>query len=217
MNKLIIEKILLFLAGGLAGGFGAGMIINSKWEKKYEAEISEIRKAAKEGYHEGKKAKVRDVRDDDSSDISEEDYAASAEVASTILQRANDAKNKEDVQSILERKGYVNYSRTPEPERNEVPEEEEYVPEEDDIEIIAPEEFGELRDYEQETLYYLRGNILVDDEGHPVEDVGKYVSYEALNEFGAYGEADSVYVRNHNLKMDIGIFQRDETLANFSG
>ena len=212
MNKVLIEKILLFLAGGGVGAFVTGMIIKTKFEKELDKQVEEIRDAIEKGYEEVKNRPPFEPDDD-------EDIELPKRVAEKILKSSEEAKNKEDVQTILERKGYVNYSRpNEEPIRNQIPEDEEvFVPEEDNIEIIAPEEYGEMRDYDQETLYYLRDKILVDTQGHVIENIGDYIGHDALNEFGAFGEADSVYVRNHRNEMDIAVYLRDETLKDFSG
>ena len=217
MNRMIFEKILLFLAGGAVGGFTVGMIMKSKYEKiidEKDEEIDEVAEIYRKRYED---LKQYGKNSDPDSDDAEEDLELPKEVANSILEQSAKAKNKEDIQKIVEKKGYFDYSKLQnEPERN--PEIiDEYEPEEEDIVVISPDEFGELRDYEQQTLYYLRDKMLVDDEGHVVEDIGKWVSYEALDEFGAYGEADSVYVRNNHFKTDIEIFLRDETLATFSG
>ena len=213
MNKVLMEKILLFLAGGGIGAFVSGMFVKAKYEKTIDKQIEEIRIAIEKGYEESLN------RPPFEADEEMEDEELPKEVAEKIMKASNDSKNKEDMHKILERKGYVNYSgiSSKEPERNPLPEDfEEFVPEEEEIEIIAPEEYGELRDYDQETLYYLRDKILVDSQGNVIENVGEYIGHDALNEFGAYGEADSVYVRNHHNQMDVAVYLRDETLKDFS-
>ena len=214
MNKSLIEKILLFLAGGGVGTLATIFIMKPRFEKELDKQVAEIRDAIEKGYKEGKKNTPPFDPDN------EDEIEMLQELSNKIVKTANEAKNKENVREILEKKGYVNYSRTnDEPTRNPVPDDEEvYVPENEDIEIIAPEEFGEKIGYELETLYYLRDKMLVDDQGNVIENPGEYIGHDALHEFGAYGEPDSVYVRNHRNKMDVEIFLREnETLANFSG
>ena len=214
MNKTLIEKILLFLAGNGTGAFAVWMILKKKYDKELDKEVQQIRESIEKGYEEGHKKEELPFDPDEE----EEDMELPKEVAEKIVKASNDSKNKEDLNKIVERHGYVNYSKpNEEPTRNQVPEDfEEFVPEEDEIEIIAPEEYGELSDYDQETLYYLRDKILVDTQGHVIENIGGYIGHDALNEFGAYGEADSVYVRNHHNQMDVAIYLRDETLRDFS-
>lgn len=214
MNEMLIKKLLLFLAGGASGGLAVWMILKKKYENTMAREVEEIRKDIEKGYYEGRKDRLPF-----DPDIEENDIEIAKKVSEKILQYADDAKNKDNVRNILERKGYVNYSNAgkEEPVRNETTDDPGYIPEPDEIEIIAPDEYGELRDYEKETLYYLRDKILVDEKGNVIENVGDYVSFDALDQFGLYGEADSVYVRNHHNQMDVAIYLRDETLANFSG
>ena len=81
--------------------------------------------------------------------------------------------------------------------------------------MIAPDEFGEIPSYDRENLYFLRDEVLVDDEGRPVENIHNMIGDDALEEFGVY-EPDAVFVRNNRLHTDYAIFMRDETLSNFS-
>ena len=100
-----------------------------------------------------------------------------------------------EVEKICEENGYTNYSNTKKEE------------EEMDIDapyVIAPEEFGELDDYETETLTYYKDKVLADDWGNKIENVDDLVGEESLTHFGEY-EEDSVYVRNDTTKTDYEI------------
>ena len=70
--------------------------------------------------------------------------------------------------------------------------------------VIAPEEFGELDDYETETLTYYKDKVLADDWDNRIENVDDLVGEESLTHFGEY-EEDSVYVRNDTTKTDYEI------------
>ena len=75
--------------------------------------------------------------------------------------------------------------------------------------IISPEEFGELADYDTESLtYFDSNNILTDDFENPIEDIGAMVVEDFAEHFGEY-EDDSVFVRNEYRKTDYEIL-RDE-------
>ena len=146
-----------------------------------------------------------------------------SEISHSIVDKANRARVKPDLMEqakhIMENNNYVNYSNSKnEPEKNDIPEE-DIVPLEspvEDIELIAPDEFGEISDYEQVNLYYLtRDKVLVDNEGIPVENVHAMIGDDALEEFGVY-EPDAVFVRNNRYETDYAIFLKEETLANFS-
>ena len=100
-----------------------------------------------------------------------------------------------EVEKICEENGYTNYSNTKKEE------------EEMDIDapyVIAPEEFGELDDYETETLTYYKDKVLADDWDNKIENVDDLVAAESLTHFGEY-EEDSVYVRNDTTKTDYEI------------
>ena len=100
-----------------------------------------------------------------------------------------------EVEKICEENGYTNYSNTKKEE------------EEMDIDapyVIAPEEFGELDDYETETLTYYKDKVLADDWDNKIENVDDLVGEESLTHFGEY-EEDSVYVRNDTTKTDYEI------------
>lgn len=72
--------------------------------------------------------------------------------------------------------------------------------------VIAPEEFGEIDEYETETLTYYEGDgVLVDDiSDEVIEDVDAMIGEGSLEHFGEY-EPDSVHVRNDRARCDYEI------------
>lgn len=70
--------------------------------------------------------------------------------------------------------------------------------------VIAPEEFGDIDDYERISLTYYSDKVLTDEDDELIEDVDDIVGLDSLNTFGQY-EDDSVYVRNDRLKCDYEI------------
>ena len=70
--------------------------------------------------------------------------------------------------------------------------------------VIAPEEFGEMDDYETVSLTYYSDGVLTDDFDNEIEDVEGMVGEDSLDHFGEY-EDDSVFVRNDRLKIDFEI------------
>lgn len=78
---------------------------------------------------------------------------------------------------------------------------EESEPEDDEVNVITPEEFGILDEYETVGLTYYADGILAHDNGEVVEDVGDYIGNSALNRIGEFCD-DAVYVRNCRLKTD---------------
>lgn len=70
--------------------------------------------------------------------------------------------------------------------------------------VIAPEEFGEIDDYETISLTYYADKVLTDDMDNKIEDVEGLVGEDSLTHFGEY-EDDSVFVRNDRYKSDYEI------------
>lgn len=79
------------------------------------------------------------------------------------------------------------------------------------IEIIAPEEFGELDGYSTKSYTYYNNDILVDDFDTPIGNP-EIIIGDALNHFGEY-EDDSVYVRNTKFKTDYEILKSEKDFA----
>ncbi len=118
--------------------------------------------------------------------------------------KADNAKKKPSVieyAAWLRKRGYTNYSDMVDEKPEEVKEEPMSV---DKPYVIAPEEFGELDDYETISLTYYADQILADDNDVIVDDIEDVVGFDSLNSFGEY-EDDSVFVRNDRLKCDYEI------------
>jgi hypothetical protein len=118
--------------------------------------------------------------------------------------KADNAKEKPSVieyAARLREQGYTNYSDMVDEKPEEVKEAPMTV---DKPYVIAPEEFGDLDDYETISLTYYADQILADDNDVIVDDVEDVVGFDSLNSFGEY-EDDSVFVRNDRLKCDYEI------------
>lgn len=101
----------------------------------------------------------------------------------------------EDYAAELNKNGYTNYSSV------------ETKKEEDTVEkpyVITPDEFGELYDYQTNSLIYFADGVITDDNYELIEDVDDIVGYDSLDHFGEY-EEDSVFVRNDRLEADYEI------------
>jgi lipopolysaccharide export system protein LptC len=118
--------------------------------------------------------------------------------------KADNAKEKPSVieyAARLREQGYTNYSDMADEKPEEVKEESMSI---DKPYVIAPEEFGDLDDYETISLTYYADQILADDNDEIVDDIEDVVGFDSLNSFGEY-EDDSVFVRNDRLKCDYEI------------
>ena len=78
--------------------------------------------------------------------------------------------------------------------------------------VICPEEFGEMDEYETESLTYYADGVLTDDFDNEIEDVDDLVGEESLSTFGDY-EDDSVFVRNDKYKTDYEILLDDRKFS----
>ena len=85
--------------------------------------------------------------------------------------------------------------------------------EENKIEVIPPDEFGENDEYDIISLTLYEDGILADDGDFIIEDVENTVGTEALDSFGEW-EEDAVYVRNDERKCYYEILK---DIDNYSG
>lgn len=69
--------------------------------------------------------------------------------------------------------------------------------------VIDPSEYGDL-DYEQISLNYYDDGVLTYENDDVIENVDELVGKDSLSHFGEF-EADTVYVRNDELKIDFEI------------
>ena len=80
------------------------------------------------------------------------------------------------------------------------------------IEVIEPDQLGELDDYETSFLtYYADGTLAFDAENQPVDedDIPKIIGNEALNRMGEFA-LSAVHVRNHNYHKDTTMRRMNE-------
>ena len=110
--------------------------------------------------------------------------------------------DEQKYENILKENGYSG-GNDEEPDRSK---------EVEDVEkpyVISPDEYGEIDEYEQVTLWYHSDGVLVDDDGNVVDDVEEIVGEASLKTFGEY-EQDSVFVRNDRMKSDYEILRDKE-------
>ena len=65
--------------------------------------------------------------------------------------------------------------------------------------VISPEEYGDIEEYEQVTLWYHSDGVLADDDGNKIDDVDEIVGKDSLKTFGDY-EQDTVFIQNDRMK-----------------
>lgn len=177
MNKT--KNFMLFVLGVAVGSVVTWRYVEKKYEQIAQDEIDSVKE-------------VFSKRETEFTEDTE------------VQIKADNAKKKPSVieyAAWLRKRGYTNYSDMVDEKPEEVKEEPMSV---DKPYVIAPEEFGELDDYETISLIYYADQILADDNDVIVDDIEDVVGFDSLNSFGEY-EDDSVFVRNDRLKCDYEI------------
>lgn len=163
----------------ILGAASASFITYKVVEKKFKDIADEEIASVKEMYERKMKKVELDKRDE-------------IEVR-TLELKAEDKINPYG--SLVNGLGYAN--------NNEEKEKEEV--DDANIQIIPPEDFGEYG-YKAESLTYYADEVLAYDTDEKITNIDKIVGSDALNSFGEY-EDDSVFVRNHDLKIDYEILK----------
>lgn len=179
MNKCILNKVIVFVAGAVIGSAVTYKFVKNKYERITQEEIDSV----KETYaHKNLGENVG------------KDFTEDREVIKNEVREIKDIVDSEvnRLKTILDENGYVDYST---PKGKEATTMNPYV--------ISPDEFSENEDYETESLTYYLDGILADDRNNII-DIDVVVGRESLNHFGEY-EDDSVFVRNEELKTDYEI------------
>lgn len=181
MNKTL-NNIIMFAVGAAIGSAVAWKLVKDKYDQIARDEIESMKE-----YYSTK-------QEHEEKDICEEQPVST-------MKATKEKPNIMEYAAKLQEQGYTDYKNITEPAKKEV----DYL---DKPYVIAPEEFGELDDYELIGLTYYADGVLADDMDEIVEDVDDIVGEESLTHFGQY-EDDSVFVRNDRLKCDYEIL-RDE-------
>ncbi|MDD4429666.1 MAG: hypothetical protein PHG64_14935 [Paludibacter sp.] len=180
MNKTI--NFMMLVLGVAVGSVVTWRYVEKKYEQIAQDEIDS----------------VKEVFSKREMDFTEETEVVDARI------KADNAKEKPSVieyAARLREQGYTNYSDMADEKPEEVKEAPMTV---DKPYVIAPEEFGDLDDYETISLTYYADQFLADENDVIVDDVEDVVGFDSLNSFGEY-EDDSVFVRNDRLKCDYEI------------
>lgn len=184
MNKVIITNLALFAAGAIVGSAVTWKVIKTKYEQIANEEIESVKEVYSRRYAEDS------VQDEPEEDILEEDDEED-EGDDKYIEIEDPSYLRDDYVEELKLKQEEIISN----ERYDNKEEEnmEYnVPQ-----VISPEEFGEIEEYETVSLTYYADDVLADESDIPIqeEDIDDMIGYESLTTFGKY-EDDSVFVRN---------------------
>ena len=178
MNKDLLIKGMIFLAGGAIGSVVTWKLVKTKYEQII-ADKTEENEFLRDRYSENKKNK---------------------EAGETLIEGFEDDienRDKLTVQEIrdkVQKLGYINEQVMKEKEKEKE--------EADDMggpEVIAPEETWE-QDYPMITLTYYEGDgVLADERDRIIGNVDELVGEDFASHFGEY-EDDAIYIRNSSVK-----------------
>ena len=185
-----MSKLLYFLIGASAGSLLTWRYIKGKYEEEKEDEILKMR----EYYHRKDKENLNkiDKLKEQGDKLHDEIKMNNKEMVNTIK------KDIREYAKIAKDSGYIKYDNSEKP----------YV--------IAPEESGELYDYETVTLIFYADHVLAEEDGDLVENISELVGDDFDTHFGEY-ESDSVYIRNDAKKCDYEILKDLQTYEEATG
>ena len=172
-------RVLIFAADAAVGAISTWKFVEKKYRKIAETEIEDDRNVYKK-YSEDV---INAAKEDD-----EKDSIADVDELSVNVEEAK--KVHKEYNKIIKDTGYNNG------EKKEVDNSKVYV--------ISQDEYGENDDYELRELTYYADKFLADEYDELVEDVDKIIGWEKLNALEE-SNADAVYVRNEELKIDFEI------------
>lgn len=184
MNNLF-RGSLFFISGAAIGSFVTYKVVEKKFKEIADEEIASVKEMMKP-----KLKRLAQLEQEKASEIVLEEKMITDDNELAKLAAKADAMNPYG--KLVTDLGYSN---------NE--EEEKESMGNYNIEVIPPEDFGEYG-YKCESLTYYADKVLTYDDDEKITDIEKVIGPSALNTFGEY-EDDSVFVRNHDSKMDYEI------------
>ena len=184
MNKDLLSKVLIFMAGCGIGSVVTWKLIDKKYAQIAQEEIDSVKEAL--GQFNDSETEVEPKSKDEGYENDEDDqFDCDTESA------------KEELANICKEQGYDYNGISKKEEKEEMAESKPYV--------ISPEEFDE-NGYKTKTLFYYNDDVVTDERGKVLSEksIEKLIGKESLTTFGQY-ESDSVFVRNDDLKTDYEI------------
>lgn len=170
MNKTI-NGLLIFVGGAAIGSLATWQVTKNYYAQRAQMEIDSVKEVFSKKFAE-------DVGDGEKK----------VEKHRVI----NDKPSLEEYARILNEKKYTPNDYNGEGDADETDEEEP--------EVITPDEFGEL-DYETVYLTYYADGVLATELDDVVEDIGDTIGQRSILHFGEY-EDEILHVRNHKLRTD---------------
>lgn len=170
---------LMFVLGAAAGSLVTWKILEKKYQKIAQEEIDSV----KEVYMKRNAALTNEVKKAHQYFETNNDPEQAA-VKKTPVQ--------EEYVRIVKEQGYSHEDQSAEDIC--------------DAHVISPDEFGELDEYDTESLTYFNKDKVLwwDNRSKIVKNPAELLGPKALDSFGEY-EDDSVFVRNDELKIDFEV------------
>ena len=176
MNSTL-SKVLIFVGGAATGAVVTWRLLKPYYDKIVNEELVSIREAYARKYGEQTTEEPPTDEPEEIADLSED--------------------GKQYVETIVT-EGYMKYSDIKQMTKDIRDLNQPYV--------IAPEEFGDMGDYDIEYLTYYADGTLANEMDEPIIDVEDVVGANALNHFGTdTSEPELVFVRNDELRKDFEI------------
>lgn len=193
MNKLL--PIATFVGGTVIGALVGWSAHKKKYEDQLEAETESIRKTYEKKYVKVPKQDLPKV--EDTADMSEEEFK------DYVNKRVEAKKDYSKIAAQYQPEGeVVTRDMTLEERAAAQPE------------LIYAEEYGEEQDtgetYDRVELLWFKDERLATDADMVLLDVATTIGWDAIAQFDKTG-LNTIYVRNHRLKIDYEVFKYDDT------
>lgn len=186
-----MKNAIIFLAGVACGAAGAYFFLKDKFADIAQKEIDSV----KDSY---KKVAILTIQDDGSV----------KEVDPPVTVKNEKPPIKEYFKTIEK---YQNYNKV------EVPEDSVHKSFNEDPYVISPEEFGEIEDYEQESLVLYSDGVLANDVDDEIfEEADEKLTPDFDDHFGDY-EENAVHIRNDIEKTDYAIYKDSRSYEEVTG
>ena len=178
MNKSILSKVVIFVAGAAVGSVVTWKLIETKYKQIADEEIASVKEVFSKRNEETKTEEPVEEEDEEDDIV-----------------MPNHKPDLSEYKELVKSYGYNNK------------EEEEEVNDDMDIApyVIKPEAFGD-DDYETVSLTMYADGIVTDEYDVRLDDeeIEDLIGKESLTHFGEY-EDDSVFVRNESRQTDYEI------------
>lgn len=183
-----MQKILIFVTGAAIGSLVSWKVLSDQYEKLVQEEVNSVKQLLKKnGNQESTVVEGSDYDDDLYTNATLESEKPSIEEYAKTVQKLN----------------YADFSKKDKPEKK-IAKQKDNTDNGNDIQIITADEFGELDDYDEETLYfYEEDETLIDVYDEIIPDEANTVGTDYMNHFDDIEEV--VFVRNNRLKRDYEI------------